>query len=78
MTEPDRFPPQIHNLHSTALSNVFKEESASLVLLEKRTDDLKLDILAPEFYHKLGFETFAILEDHPRGHQHDYLWKRLG
>jgi N-acetylglutamate synthase-like GNAT family acetyltransferase len=25
---------------------------------------------APEFYHKLGFETFAVLEDHPRGYQH--------
>jgi N-acetylglutamate synthase-like GNAT family acetyltransferase len=33
---------------------------------------------APGFYQKLGFETFAILEDHPRGHQHHYLRKRLG
>jgi N-acetylglutamate synthase-like GNAT family acetyltransferase len=32
---------------------------------------------APEFYHKLGFETFAVLEDHPRGYQHHYLRKRL-
>ena len=32
---------------------------------------------APQFYHKLGFETFAVLEDHPRGHQHHYLRKRL-
>jgi GNAT superfamily N-acetyltransferase len=33
---------------------------------------------APGFYQKLGFETFAILEDHPRGHRHHYLRKRLG
>lgn len=32
---------------------------------------------APDFYQKLGFETFAILDDHPRGHQHHYLCKRL-
>jgi hypothetical protein len=32
---------------------------------------------APEFYQKLGFETFAVLEDHPRGYQHHYLRKRL-
>lgn len=32
---------------------------------------------APGFYQKLGFETFAILEDHPRGHQHHYLRKQL-
>jgi hypothetical protein len=25
----------------------------------------------------LGFEVVAILEDHPRGHQHYYLRKRL-
>jgi GNAT superfamily N-acetyltransferase len=33
---------------------------------------------APGFYQKLGFETFAVLADHPRGHQHHYLHKRLG
>lgn len=33
---------------------------------------------APGFYQKLGFETFAILEDHPPGYQHYYLRKRLG
>ena len=33
---------------------------------------------APGFYQKLGFGTFAVLEDHPRGHQHYYLRKRLG
>jgi GNAT superfamily N-acetyltransferase len=32
---------------------------------------------APGFYQKLGFETFAILADHPRGHQHYYLQKWL-
>jgi GNAT superfamily N-acetyltransferase len=32
---------------------------------------------APGFYQKLGFETFAILDNHPRGHQHHYLRKGL-
>jgi GNAT superfamily N-acetyltransferase len=32
---------------------------------------------APGFYQKLGFEVFAVLEEHPRGHQHYYLRKRL-
>jgi GNAT superfamily N-acetyltransferase len=32
---------------------------------------------APGFYRKWGFEVFAVLEDHPRGHQHYYLRKRL-
>jgi GNAT superfamily N-acetyltransferase len=32
---------------------------------------------APEFYPKLGYETFAILEDHPRGHRHHFLQKHL-
>jgi GNAT superfamily N-acetyltransferase len=32
---------------------------------------------APEFYPKLGYETFAVLEDHPLGHRHHFLQKRL-
>jgi ribosomal protein S18 acetylase RimI-like enzyme len=32
---------------------------------------------APGFYQKLGFEVFAILEEHPRNHRNDYLRKRL-
>jgi ribosomal protein S18 acetylase RimI-like enzyme len=32
---------------------------------------------APGFYQKLGFEVFAVLEDHPRGHRNYYLRKRL-
>jgi len=32
---------------------------------------------APEFYPKLGYETFAVLEGHPTGHQHHFLQKRL-
>jgi hypothetical protein len=32
---------------------------------------------APGFYQQHGFEVFAILDDHPRGHQHYYLRKRL-
>ena len=33
---------------------------------------------APEFYPRLGYETFAVLEDHPLGHHHHFLQKRLG
>ena len=32
---------------------------------------------APGFYQKLGYEVFAVLEDHPQHHQHDYWRKRL-
>ena len=32
---------------------------------------------APEFYPKLGYEPFAVLEDHPLGHRHHFLQKRL-
>jgi GNAT superfamily N-acetyltransferase len=33
---------------------------------------------APGFYQKLGYDVFAVLEDHPRHHRHYYLHKRLG
>jgi GNAT superfamily N-acetyltransferase len=32
---------------------------------------------APDFYPKLGYEPFAVLEDHPLGHRHHFLQKRL-
>jgi GNAT superfamily N-acetyltransferase len=32
---------------------------------------------APEYYPKLGYESFAVLEDHPLGHRHHFLQKRL-
>ena len=32
---------------------------------------------APAFYQALGFEVCAALEEHPWGHQHYYLRKRL-
>ena len=32
---------------------------------------------APDFYPKLGYETFTVLEDHPTGHRHHFLQKRL-
>ena len=32
---------------------------------------------APEFYPRLGYETFGVLEDHPAGHRHHFLQKRL-
>jgi GNAT superfamily N-acetyltransferase len=30
---------------------------------------------APGFYQKLGYDVFAVLEDHPRHHRHYYLHK---
>ena len=32
---------------------------------------------APGFYRKLGYEEFAVLPEHPRGHYNAYLRKRL-
>ncbi len=32
---------------------------------------------APQFYQKLGYEVWGILEDHPRGYQHVCLRKRF-
>ena len=32
---------------------------------------------APGFYQKLGYEVFAVLDEHPRAHQHYYLRKWL-
>ena len=32
---------------------------------------------APGFYQKLGYEVFAVLDEHPRSHQHYYLHKWL-
>jgi len=32
---------------------------------------------APGFYPKLGYESFGVLEDHPRGHRHHFFQKRL-
>src|SRR5262245_41043678 len=33
---------------------------------------------APEFYPRFGYESFAVLEDHPKGHRHHFFQKRLG
>ncbi len=32
---------------------------------------------APEFYRALGYQVFAVLDDHPQGHQLYMLYKRL-
>ena len=32
---------------------------------------------APGFYQKLGYEVFAVLDEHPRHHRHYYFHKRL-
>jgi GNAT superfamily N-acetyltransferase len=32
---------------------------------------------APGFYQKLGYEVLAVLDEHPRSHQHYYLRKWL-
>ena len=33
---------------------------------------------APEFYRKLGWEVFGVLDDYPAGHRKYYLKKSLG
>jgi len=32
---------------------------------------------APQFYQSLGYEVFAVLDDHPHGHRLYMLYKRL-
>ena len=32
---------------------------------------------APDYYPKLGYAPFAVLEDHPLGHRHHFFQKRL-
>jgi len=32
---------------------------------------------APEFYPRFGYESFAVLDDHPLGHCHHFFRKRL-
>jgi len=31
----------------------------------------------PHFYERFGYQVFGVLADHPPGHTHHYLWKRL-
>jgi hypothetical protein len=33
---------------------------------------------APDFYKKLGYQEFGLLEDFPAGHRLHFLWKQLG
>src|SRR5579883_2390016 len=35
------------------------------------------DFQAPGFYQRLGFRVFGVQQDHPPGHKHLYLSKRL-
>jgi hypothetical protein len=32
---------------------------------------------AQSFYEKLGYRVFGVLENHPAGHQHYFMTKRL-
>jgi GNAT superfamily N-acetyltransferase len=33
---------------------------------------------AKDFYLKLGYQIFGVIEDHPKGHQRYYLQKKIG
>jgi hypothetical protein len=33
---------------------------------------------ALDFYLKLGYQVFGVIEDHPKGHQRYYLQKKTG
>lgn len=35
------------------------------------------DFQAPQFYQRLGFRVFGVQQNHPPGHRHVYLSKRL-
>jgi N-acetylglutamate synthase-like GNAT family acetyltransferase len=32
---------------------------------------------APDFYKKLGYQEFGVLDDAPIGHKQHFMWKRL-
>jgi len=44
------------------------------MLVELRTFDYQ----APEFYKKVGYEEYLVVEDWPRGHRRHFFRKRLG
>jgi GNAT superfamily N-acetyltransferase len=47
---------------------------------DKQCKLIKLDTFsfqAPEFYKKLGYEVYGVVEDEPKGFQHFYLYKRV-
>jgi len=47
---------------------------------EKNCKLIKLDTYsfqAPEFYKKLGYQVYGVVEDEPAGFQHYYFYKRM-
>jgi len=43
----------------------------------KAFPDVSLEIQARPFYEKLGYRVFGTLENHPVGHQHYFMTKKL-
>jgi GNAT superfamily N-acetyltransferase len=55
-------------------------ERAELYAVERGCTDAFLDTFsfqARPFYEKLGYRVFGILENHPAGHQHYFMTKKL-
>jgi GNAT superfamily N-acetyltransferase len=55
-------------------------ERAELYAIERNCTDAFLDTFsfqARPFYEKLGYRVFGMLENHPAGHQHYFMTKRL-
>src|SRR3954471_4771264 len=53
---------------------------AEAIAVRRRCVGIRLDTFtfqAPGFYEKLGYTMFGKLDDHPRGHQRIYYFKRL-
>jgi GNAT superfamily N-acetyltransferase len=54
---------------------------AELYAIERGSTAVYLDTFsfqARPFYEKLGYRVFGTLENHPAGHQHYFMTKKLG
>ena len=65
-----------HEGYGSKLINLVEEFA-----IEKECRLINLDTFSfqayPEFYKKHGFKVIGVSEDHPKGHNHYYLEKRL-
>ncbi|MED1116996.1 GNAT family N-acetyltransferase [Bacillus paramycoides] len=64
-----------HEGYGSKLMNLIEE-----VAIEKECRLINLDTFsfqAPNFYKKHGYTVIGMSEDHPKGHNHYYLEKRL-
>lgn len=70
-----------HNQKSLSDEEKTPSENISFIVKnEKECRLINLDTFsfqAPDFYKKHGYKVIGVSEDHPKGHNHYYLEKRL-